>query len=182
VAGIWLVRHAQTTLSGICYGQSEVPVQAGAAEAAELIARQWEQAGHGDPPELWCSPWARARTVAAELAQHWGVDWHVDARLSELCFGVWEGREYDEIARNDADRWQRWTQNYERAAPPEGETVSQLRTRVAAWLDERRASTASVLAVTHAGVVRTARAVLGQLPYASVVATAVPYLQLEQVI
>jgi broad specificity phosphatase PhoE len=178
---IWLVRHAQTTQSGVCYGQSDVPVHPGAADAARLIVQQWQQAGQDDPPELWTSPWARAQSVAAELARHWRVSCNVDARLSELCFGVWEGREYAEIERNDAARWHHWLQNYELAAPPKGETVPQLRARVASWLDERKSATSSVLAVTHAGVVRTARALIGQLPYSAFVGSAVPYLQLELV-
>jgi len=155
-------------------------VELAAADAARLILLQWEQAGLDRPPELWTSPWARTQAVATELAQHWRVSCNVDARLSELCFGVWEGREYCEIARSDAARWQHWTQNYELLAPPDGETVAQLRTRVAQWLAERRSASAPVLAVTHAGVVRTARAVIKQLPYSSVIGDGVPYLQLER--
>lgn len=182
MASIWLVRHAPVTVSGVCYGQCDIPVQLGATEAARSIAAQWEQAGYGEPPELWSSPWARTQSVAAELARLWRIPWRADARLSELHFGVWEGRQYAEIARNDADRWQHWTQNYEIAAPPEGESAAQLRARVAAWLGERRLGTSNVLAVTHAGVMRTARAAIERLPYSSVVATAVPYLQLEQLV
>ena len=182
MANVWLVRHAQTSRVGVCYGQSEVSVQLGAQDAARSIASQWERAGQGGPPELWTSPWLRTRSVGMELARRWRVSCRVDARISELCFGVWEGREYDEIARNDPDRWQHWTQNYQHAAPPEGETVAQLRARVAEWLDERTVGTGDVLAITHAGVMRTARAVIEQLPYTAVVATAVPYLQLERFI
>jgi broad specificity phosphatase PhoE len=120
--------------------------------------------------------------VAVELARLWRVPWQVDARLSELCFGVWEGQEYDEIARTDAVRWQRWLSNYEYEAPPQGETVTELRARVAAWLDERRSGATTVLAVTHAGVVRTARALRGGLPYSSVVGESVPHLRAERVI
>jgi alpha-ribazole phosphatase len=182
VGSVWLVRHAPPTLSGVCYGQCDVPVQPGPAEAARLIALQWQREGEEGPPELWTSPWARARSVAVELARHWSIPCHVDARLSELCFGAWEGRTYDEIARTDAARWEHWTLNYELEAPPQGETVADLRARVASWLDERRAGTATVLAVTHAGVVRTARAVIGGLPYGAVVGEAVPHLCAERVL
>lgn len=177
---IWLVRHAQTTVSGVCYGQSDVPVQPGPAEAARAIALQWQQTGQHRPPRLWTSPWLRTQSIAAELAGLWRVPLRVDARLSELSFGVWEGREYDEIARTDAARWHHWTQNYERAAPPEGETIAQLGARVASWLDEQSSATSDVLAVTHAGVMRTARALIAHQPYTSVITAAVPHLQLEQ--
>ena len=173
---VWLVRHAPTTFKGICYGQSDVPVTPEPPEAARLVAQHWEAEGMSAPPELWTSPWARAQTLAAELARRWQISWHVDARLSEISFGLWEGREYAEIERTDGVRWEHWMRNYELEAPPYGETVAQLRARVVAWLDERRPGTSTVLAVTHAGVVRTARAVIGQESYSSVVGDAVPHL------
>jgi alpha-ribazole phosphatase len=182
VAKVWLVRHAPTTLSGICYGQSDVPVDPGPVEAAQLIARQWQQSHPSNAPELWSSPWVRALSVARELGKHWRVPWQVDARLSELAFGVWEGRQYTEIAAQDAVRWQHWALNYELEAPPQGETAAELRRRATAWLDERRSSESTVLAITHAGVVRTLRAVIRGLPYSSVAGDSVPHLTLEQLL
>ena len=182
MAAVWLVRHAQTLLRGVCYGQCDVPVELEPAQAARLIAVQWAQKGLASPPEIWTSPWVRAQSVAVELARVWLVPCHVDARLSELCFGVWEGREYAEIERTDGERFRHWMQNYEHEAPPGGETVAELRTRVAAWLDERTADASTVLAVTHAGVVRSARAVVGERPYSAVVGEEVPHLRLERVL
>lgn len=181
MASVFLVRHAPTTVTGICYGQSDVPVYPEPVEAARRIALQWGQTELGGWPQLWTSPWQRTSSVANELARNWGITVHSDPRLSELCFGDWEGREYDEIARNDAPRWQHWARNYELAAPPNGESVAQLRLRVGEWLDERRSGASTVLAVTHAGVVRTARALAGQLSYASVVGSVVHHLRVEQV-
>lgn len=182
VGRIWFVRHAPTTLKGVCYGQSDVPVYPEATEAAQLVAQRWEAHETTAPSELWSSPWARAQTVALELARHWQVPWHVDARLSELSFGVWEGREYSAIERSDWLRWEQWLCNYEREAPPGGETAAQLRARVAAWLEERRVSSATVLAVTHAGVVRTARALVAGVSYSAVVGDAVPHLCPELIV
>jgi len=145
-----------------------------------MIARQWLQEGIHEPPELWTSPWVRTQSVAAELARLWHVSWHVDARLSELCFGAWEGRKYREIAENDGERFQHWTLNYEREAPPQGESAAALRARVGAWLEEQSSRKGAVLAVTHAGVIRTSRAVIAGLPYSSVVGDAIPHLRLER--
>jgi len=182
MASVWLVRHAQTLLHGVCYGQSDVPVELEPAQAARRIALEWAQTGLARPPEIWSSPWVRAESVALELARVWHVPCQVDARLSELCFGVWEGRPYAEIERTDAARFQHWLQHYEQEAPPRGETVAELRARVAAWLEERRGGTTPVLAVTHAGVVRTARAVTSGRPYSAVVGEEVPHLRLERVL
>jgi alpha-ribazole phosphatase len=92
---------------------------------------------------------------------------------------VWEGRSFAEIERTDATRFQRWMQAYELEAPPGGESAAQLRARVAQWLDERRATPATVLAVTHAGVIRMARAIAGGLAYSAVAGQPVPHLSPE---
>lgn len=182
MARVWLVRHAPTTRSGLCYGQYDVPVEPEPAEAARRIALRWRREENENPAELWTSPWERTQSLATELARLWQIPWHVDARLSELCFGEWEGREYAELADHDAVRFRHWTLNYEREAPPQGESVLALRARVAAWLGERSSGTATVLAVTHAGVIRTARALTGGVPYSSVVGEVVPHLRLERVL
>ena len=173
---VWLVRHAPTALSGVCYGQSDVPVTLEPIDAARAITQRWQELRAGEAPELWTSPWARTQPVAEEMARLWRTRCHVDARLSELSFGLWEGRAYVELERTDSVRFQHWMHSYEVEAPPGGETVPQLRARVEAWLDEREASSSTVLAVTHAGVIRVARAVSAGLPYSMVAGEKVSYL------
>jgi len=85
---------------------------------------------------------------------------HIPRRCSAFrAFGLWEGREFAEIERTDAVRFQLWMRAYEVEAPPGGQTAAQLRARVTDWLEERQKTAATILAVTHAGVTRMARAV-----------------------
>src|SRR5438132_453568 len=86
---IRLVRHAPVAVKGLCYGQHDVPCEASASEAADLI-----EAALGEVPldEIWCSPWARAREPAAELARRRGLPLRCDERLAELSMGSFEGR------------------------------------------------------------------------------------------
>jgi alpha-ribazole phosphatase len=178
---IWLVRHAPTTLKGVCYGQSNVPVTLESAPAARAIAEDWEERGAGAAPEIWTSPWARTRPVAEELTRLFRTSCQVDARLSELSFGEWEGRAFAEIERTDPARFARWMNAYEVEAPPGGETAVRLRARVAEWLDERRAASATVLAVTHAGPIRMAWAIAKGVEYSDVAGKAVPHLRPERI-
>lgn len=176
MGAIWLVRHAPTSKSGICYGQSDVPVTLEPVEAARTIFENWTERIERGAPEIWASPWARTLPVAAELARRFGTVCQVDARLSELSFGAWEGRAFSEIERDDAARFQRWMGAYEREAPPGGESAAQLRARVAAWLEERRAAGVTVLGVSHAGVIRMSGAIAGGVRYSEVAGKAVPHL------
>jgi len=176
MSAIWLVRHAPTLGQGVCYGQSDVAVTLGPVEAARAIGESWTELVRGDPPEIWTSPWARTQPVAEELARRFGVACHVDARLSELSFGAWEGRAFSEIERHDSAQFQRWMKAYEVEAPPLGETAAQLRARVSQWLEERRAASKTVLAVSHAGVIRMGWAIADGLAYSDVAGRPVPHL------
>jgi len=174
---IWLVRHAPSAVHGVCYGQHDIPVTLAPHVAAAQVAEAWQ----GAEPELWSSPWARCRLVAEELARVWQVPLQLEPRLSELSFGAWEGQSFAALERHDTARFQHWMQNYETVATPGGETVLELRARVASWLEERLAAagTMPILAFTHAGVIRTARAIARNVAYSTVVSEAVPHLRLE---
>jgi alpha-ribazole phosphatase len=181
MAAVWLARHAPTRGSGVCYGQSDVAVTLEPIEAARVIHESWAEQAAGETPEIWTSPWARTRPVREELARRFGGVCRVDVRLSELSFGTWEGRAFSEIERNDAARFEHWMRAYEVEAPPGGETAAQLRARVAAWLEERRASRAPVLAISHAGVIRMAWAITARLAYSEVAGRPVPQLSPQRI-
>jgi alpha-ribazole phosphatase len=174
---IWFVRHAPSAVHGVCYGQHDIPVTLEPSVAAARVAEAWR----GPEPELWSSPWARCRLVAEELARLWQLPLRLEPRLSEISFGVWEGQAFAALERDHAAPFQHWMQNYETVAAPGGETVGDLRARVASWLAERSSApdTGPVLALTHAGVIRTARAIRRNVTYAAVVSEAVPNLSLE---
>jgi len=69
---------------------------------------------------------------------------------------------------------------YEVEAPPGGETVADLKRRFASWVDERRRAPETVLAFTHAGVIRVARSLALEVTYADVVGQPVEHLVPER--
>ncbi len=184
MAQVWLVRHAPSAVTGICYGQSDVAVVVPADEAARLVAERWTKLSAlsaPEAPEIWSSPWARTRDVAEALARSWGTTCVVDARLSELSFGEWEGRPYAEIEKTDRKRLSDWMRHYESVAPPGGETAIELRQRFVGWWNDRRASDRPILAFTHAGIIRMARSLAAGIPYAKALEKPVDHLRPEAV-
>jgi len=145
-----------------------------AASSARKVVEAW---GPVAPPvAVWSSPFRRTESVARLVARTFGASLHVDGRLSELSFGEWEGREWTEIERSSPERFQRWMAAYSTVAPPGGETMLDLRCRVAIWLAEVSASPGSALAVTHAGGIRVARAIRDGLSNEEAMATPVEHL------
>jgi alpha-ribazole phosphatase len=172
---IWLVRHAPVAVKGLCYGQHDVPCTMPPAAAAEEVAARLPL----DLRELWCSPWARARAVAEALSRRLHLPLLVDARLSELHMGEFEGRPFLELEREPA--FSTWMRNWRTASPPGGETVTQLAARVTSWKRERDESReGTLLAFTHAGPIRALRALARGISLENALAAPVEHLVPEE--
>lgn len=142
---IFLIRHTRPLLAaGVCYGQLDVDCENPQSTVHRLRPRL-----PSDAP-IYCSPLQRARVLADALGAACGIVPRIDARLSEISFGSWEGKTWDEIGRDALDAWAADMLHF---VPPGGESVTQLRARVlefAATLALPRA-----VIVSHAGVMKT---------------------------
>lgn len=80
----------------------------------------------------------------------------VDPRLREACFGRWEGRSFQDIMDEDAERFWQWWEGDGDAAPPGGESWNALCQRVWAVFDEWRSKIPEGAAafVAHTGPIR----------------------------
>ena len=89
---LFLVRHGQTdwNVAGRLQGTSDVPLNAYGAVQAAATAQSLADASL-ESPTVVTSPLSRARATAAAIATALGCDLHVDARLTERAYGVWEG-------------------------------------------------------------------------------------------
>lgn len=100
------------------------------------------------------------QTLAHLLEGRRAVAPRFDARLRELDFGDYEGRQYDELKH--LTEYRRWVDSHGELAPPGGESAAELWRRLDAWLgallaEARDRGHRRVLAVTHGGVIRELR-------------------------
>lgn len=102
------------------------------------------------------SPLRRCHDFAAPLALQHGAPLQVMPAFRELSFGDWEGLTPDEAAARDPDAHRVFQTSFGEHAPPNGESLASLRTRVAEgwrqWIAQDCG--ANRLLVTHAGVMR----------------------------
>ena len=126
------------------------------------------------PRRLYASDQARCAELAAELACAWGLELELSRALREMHFGVWEGRLYDDIAREDALRWSAWCEGWKHLAPPEGESLPSFETRISAWVSQKRPCSETLI-VTHAGVIRALDVLAGRT-WDEVMSREYPYL------
>ncbi len=156
---IYLVRHPPPIgVEGLCYGRLEVAVTPQAiAAAAEAVSAQIPAETLEDA-RVYCSPSSRCVELARRIAMPREPTPAED--LMEMNFGGWQGLAWDAVPRDEMDAWAGDVWHYR---PGGGESAEMVAARWRRWLSEVRSIGASVVAVTHAGVIRVALARVGQL-------------------
>lgn len=143
------MRHPRPRVAeGVCYGATDLPIEADPDEIAVRLRALLPAA------PLFSSPLARCRKLAEAL--HAAPI--LDERIRELDFGEWEMRRWDDIDRAALDAWAADPLGF---APPGGESVAGLRERVAGFLRELPEE---AILVTHAGVMKLCVAELAGAP------------------
>lgn len=144
---LWCWRHPRARgAAGRCIGQTDLAVDPRKAKRLahriRAMARQQRL-----PRRVWVSTLQRSAQVGACL-RRWGWQVRVDARLSELDFGRWDGRPWSAIAWAEVEAWQ---QDLLQHAPGGGESVQTLARRVHAFVADVGAGDGVALLVTHGG-------------------------------
>ncbi len=150
-----LIRHGETAWNAAArfQGQSDVPLNARGRRQAAGVA-----AALADVPidALYASDLQRAWATAQAIAAGAGLAIALAPRLREMSFGAWEGLTYGEIERRDPSALAAWQADPSQVAPPEGETLTQVTSRVRAAYGEMidRHPGQTVAVVAHGGPLR----------------------------
>jgi broad specificity phosphatase PhoE len=148
-----LLRHGESLLSrdGRYAGHVDTPLHPSARRPLLALRRRLARFR---PVRVFSSDLLRCRQSAALLAP--AAEIALSAGLRELRFGRWEGLTPDECRARDPRRFERWTRDPLRHAPPGGETLRSLRARVRRFVAglARRYAGRTVALVTHGGPIR----------------------------
>jgi alpha-ribazole phosphatase len=169
---IYLIRHPQPAdTQHLCYGRKDVFVGGQARATAEALVRARISAPLAAGAAIFSSPLSRCRMLAGPLASP-GLPTIADD-LTEIDFGLWEGRPWDAVPRGELDAWAADVWKYR---PGGGESADMGASRWRRWsASVRDLSASSVVAVTHAGFIRVALACEGLLSAAEVAANAIGF-------
>ena len=168
---LYYVRHGLTdwNAAGRLQGHLDIPLnQTGREQAAhcakilgDLFAREGRIAAELDYVS---SPLSRARETMEIMRATLAIapsGYEIEARLTEISFGQWEGLTYaevmqrdpDVVAKREADKWE--------FLPPGGESYRRLALRVGAWYATVKRDT---VVCAHGGTGRALVALLGIAP------------------
>lgn len=81
----------------------------------------------------------------------------IDKRLTEMNFGHWEGKLWDEIPRDCLDEW---AKNIEHFCIPGGESYQDVVQRISFFIKDH-AHEREIFLITHAGIIRTLMIISG---------------------
>lgn len=137
-----LISHAPTS----AVRRAAFPSDESVEDIARERIRSMNWPDHGQ--SVYCGPEKRAQETAMAL----GLSATVDPTLRDCDYGRWTGRDLSELQFDHPDEIALWLSDPD-AAPHGGESIRDLITRVAGWLDDR-AKSRRTIAVTHPAVVR----------------------------
>jgi len=155
ITSIYLIRHGHTepTEQGKLYNDPEVELtEKGMAQSQNIGT--WLKS---ESPDILLSSSAfRVRSTASLIEKATGMQNTPLHELDEWSVGEWEGRTYLDIKKNDPEIYKQWVADPIVNAPPGGESIVDLCTRINRRLKEVIAEHEgkSIALVTHAGVIR----------------------------
>lgn len=164
---IYLVRHGETNWNTeLRYqGQRDIPLNEEGLRQAMCIAHNLDAE---KIEKIYTSPLLRAHKTASLIAEKHGLDLCVEPDLMEIDFGEWEGRNYNELKKEEQDFAERWFFNPDTISIPGGEPYTVFKERVLAGYKRIRNLNKNIAIVTHAGVIRVIMAAVLDIPAANV--------------
>ena len=155
-----------TRLTWICHGATAASRKGQFPLDEPLESKAVEEAGRmaalPRADRILTSPALRACQTAEALRLEAGTD----PALRDCDHGRWAGTPIVTIGTKEPENLTIWMSDPE-AAPHSGESLADLRARIAGWMDGQSALGGHVIAVSHAAVIRAAVAHVLQAPPSS---------------
>ncbi len=150
MTSIYLVRHGQTAWNKeeIFRGRSNIPLDETGLQEARMAGQFLKGL---EVAAVYSSPLSRALQTAQEIARFHGRDVCPLEGLTDMSFGIWEGRPLKEVKERDGESYRCWRETPHLLRLEGGETLDEVRKRVMVALEEviRRHDEKTVVLVSH---------------------------------
>lgn len=165
---LWLVRHGETeaNVAGLYSGHAPTPLtERGIAQAQTLgtLLRNLPV------DNVLCSELERARHTTQLILGDREVPVRNMPELNEMFFGDWEMRHHRDLAREDAENYAVWCNDWQNATPTNGEGFQAFSQRVERFIAQLAdyKTCQNLLVVSHQGVLSVLIARLLSMPAAA---------------
>lgn len=149
---IYIIRHGQTeeNLKGTYYGALDCNLTELGIKQAIALGNYLKDVNFD---KVYCSDLKRATETLSYIYKN--SDIHIDKRIRERNFGVFEGKTYDEIEREFQEECKTWNEDWKGFKPQEGESFLDSYHRVEGFMENlKEESGENILVCTHGGIVK----------------------------
>lgn len=150
-----LVRHAESEWNRLCRyaGQRDVWLSDRGKMQARRLADRLE---HEQLTAIYASPLRRARETADAVAARHRLEVKLDARLTEIHHGLWQGLTSDEVRTQYPSEYADWQTQPHRVVMPQGESLADVAQRAGDFITDELATHPSgkILLCSHDAVLR----------------------------
>jgi alpha-ribazole phosphatase len=155
---LYLIRHTRVAIEkSVCYGQSDIALAD--SFQTELLEIQQKLTLNADCA-IYSSPLKRSLQLATTICPP--VQPVTDERLMELNFGNWELKKWEEINKQELDKWMN---DFVNVPCTGGESYNDLYKRCIAFFNHCiQQPHQQVLLVSHGGVIRSILSFVLQIP------------------
>lgn len=165
---LWLVRHGETeaNVAGLYSGHAPTPLTERGIAQAQTLGRLLRNV---PVDNVLCSELERARHTTQLVLGDREVAVRNMPELNEMFFGDWEMRHHRDLAREDAENYAVWCNDWQNATPTNGEGFQSFTLRVERFIAQLANYKAcqNLLVVSHQGVLSVLIARLLSMPAAA---------------
>ncbi len=127
------------------------------------------------------SPLIRCASFATHLSSQLSLPLRIDPRWQEMNFGQWDGLSAIDIMAFDETRLSQFWTNPMTTQPPDGESLTDVQTRVLHAWEELCAEKIPALVIAHGGPLRIVHCHLNPHPIERLLEIDVPYAQMRSI-
>lgn len=165
---LWLVRHGETeaNVAGLYSGHAPTPLTERGIAQAQTLGTLLRNV---PVDNVLCSELERARHTTQLILGNREVPVRNMPELNEMFFGDWEMRHHRDLAREDAENYAVWCNDWQNATPTNGEGFQAFSQRVERFIAQLAdyKTCQNLLVVSHQGVLSVLIARLLSMPAAA---------------
>lgn len=165
---LWLVRHGETeaNVAGLYSGHAPTPLTERGIAQAQTLGTLLRNV---PVDNVLCSELERARLTTQLILGDREVPVRNMPELNEMFFGDWEMRHHRDLAREDAENYAVWCNDWQNATPTNGEGFQAFSQRVERFIAQLAdyKTCQNLLVVSHQGVLSVLIARLLSMPAAA---------------
>ena len=165
---LWLVRHGETeaNVAGLYSGHAPTPLTERGIAQAQTLGTLLRNV---PVDNVLCSELERARHTTQLILGDRKVPVRNMPELNEMFFGDWEMRHHRDLAREDAENYAVWCNDWQNATPTNGEGFQAFSQRVERFIAQLAdyKTCQNLLVVSHQGVLSVLIARLLSMPAAA---------------